>query len=377
MYPRSFTPPKQGSYFLFGPRGTGKSTWLKQHYPDAVYIDLLNSEVYQELLASTSRLQRYISKDKKRVIIDEVQRIPEILNEVHRLIEAEKLEFVLTGSSARSLKRRGTNLLAGRAITKFMYPLSVAEISDDFSLDFALQYGMLPSVWSHPDPKAYLKSYVITYLKEEVQQEGLTRNLGSFTRFLESAALSAGTPLNIASVGRDCGVDRKTAENYFTILEDLLIGFRLPVFRKKAKREMRTQAKFYFFDCGVYYAVRPRGPLDQSEDLSGIALENLFLQEMRAVNEYAGLEYEFYYWNTRSRLEVDFVLYGPRGIHAFEIKRSTRVRESDLKALRAIQSDFPKVKAHLLYGGAERMHLNGVEVYPYKEALVDCEKLIS
>src|SRR3990167_7325263 len=225
MYSRLIQPPKNKSFFLFGPRGTGKTTWVKFHFAKAVYLDLLEAELFNDLLANPQRLENLIPKNfDDWVVIDEVQRIPELLNEVHRLIEKNKYKFILTGSSARKIRRKGVNLLAGRALSYHLYPLTVVELGKDFDLSHSLNYGQLPCVYTEENPKAYLESYVKTYLEEEIQQEGFTRNLGAFSRFLEAASFSQGSVLNISSVARDCSVERKVVENYFTILEDLLIA---------------------------------------------------------------------------------------------------------------------------------------------------------
>ena len=237
-----------GLFFLFGPRGTGKTTWLKQRFPDAIYLDLLDHALYLELLARPQRLRDLIPPGYDGwVVVDEVQRTPLVLNEVHRLIEADGLRFILTGSSARSLRRRGVNLLGGRARTHHLYPLTAVEAGADFALERALIHGQLPSVYTQPDPDAYLASYVENYLRQEVLEEGRTRNLATFSRFLESASFSQAAPLNVAEVARDVGVDRKTASAYFDLLEDLLIATRVPVFTKRAKRRMSTHPKFWYW----------------------------------------------------------------------------------------------------------------------------------
>ena len=248
---RILSSPKNKSFFLFGPRGTGKTTWVKSAFPEAIFIDLLESEIYNDLLANPQRSETFIPKDFKNwVIIDEVQRVPELLNEIHRLIEKKQCVFVLTGSSARALRKKGVNLLAGRALTYSFHQLTAIELAKDFNLAHSLKFGQLPCVYTEKDPKAYLESYVKTYLREEIQQEGLTRNLNAFSRFLEAASFSQGSVLNTSGVARECAVERKVVENYFSILEDLLIGCRLPVFTKKAKRRMVSHHKFYFLMWG-------------------------------------------------------------------------------------------------------------------------------
>jgi uncharacterized protein len=370
VYSRLLQPPKGKSFFLFGPRATGKSTWVRDRLRDAVYLDLLESDVYAELLASPQRLEARVPPDFRGwVILDEVQRVPEILHEVHRLVERKRLRFALTGSSARKLRRRGVNLLAGRALTLAMHPLSVQELGADFDLRHSLRFGQLPSVYVEEDPGAFLGSYVRTYLREEVQQEGLTRNLGAFSRFLEAASFSQASLLNVSAVSRECHVERKVVEDYFSILEDLMLAVRLPVFTKRAKRRMVTHPKFYFFDAGVYRTLRPRGPLDSSDDLDGAAAETLFFQELRAVNDAIGLGYNLHFWRTASGLEVDFVLYGERGLKAFEVKRSSRVRTEDLDALRVFLEDYPVAEAWLAYGGTRSYVEGKIRVLPLESCL--------
>jgi predicted AAA+ superfamily ATPase len=255
MYTRLLERPLQveSSFFLFGPRGTGKTTWLKKNFPRAIYLDLLDSALYTDLLAHPERLRTLVPKGGAHaVIIDEVQRVPELLNEVHRLIESEGTRFILTGSSARALRRRGVNLLAGRALTFHMHPLTCAELGSDFSLHGSLLHGNLPLAHSAPDPQLFLKSYVQSYLREEVLQEGLTRNIGAFSRFLEAASFSQASILNVSETARECAVERKTVSGYFQVLEDLLLSVTVPVFSRKAKRRLVSHTKFYY--C------RPAGP---------------------------------------------------------------------------------------------------------------------
>ncbi len=352
MYSRMISPPKAKSFFLFGPRGTGKTTWVKSAFPKAAYIDLLEAELFNDLTANPQRLSNFIPPGfKDWVIIDEVQRIPELLHEVHRLIETKKYRFILTGSSPRKLKRKGPNLLAGRALTLSMHPFSIAELGNDFQLDHSLRYGQLPTVYTEADPKKYLEAYVRTYLEEEIRQEGLTRNLSAFARFLEAASFSQGSVLSISSVARECHVERKVVESYFSILEDLMIGYRIPIFSKKAKRRLIVHPKFYFFDVGVYRTLRPMGPLDAPEEVDGIALETLFLQELIALNSALHLGYRIFYWRTSNGKEVDFVLYGPKGLLSFEIKKTSRITSAMLGGLKSFLADYPMAKAYFIYGG--------------------------
>lgn len=378
MYSRLIQPPKDKSFFLFGPRGTGKTTWVKSKFGDSIYLDLLEAELFNDLVANPQRLENLIPKNSKDwVIIDEVQRIPELLNEIHRLIEKYRYKFILTGSSARKLRRKGVNLLAGRALGYHLYPLTAIELADDFNLNHSLAYGQLPCVYTEENPKAYLESYVKTYLEEEVQQEGFTRNLGAFSRFLEAASFSQGSVLNISSVARDCSVERKVVENYFTILEDLLIAYRIPVFVKRAKRRLISHPKFYFFDVGLYRTLRPIGPLDMPEEVGGHAFETLFLQELIAINAYLALGYNIFYWMTSNNIEVDFVLYGNKGIKAFELKRTGKVSSSMMRGLKAFLKDYPKSKAYFIYGGERRLREGAIEIFPIRDALKDLPAILS
>ncbi len=378
MFSRLLTPPKNKSFFLFGPRGSGKSSWVKVTFPKALSFDLLDAEIYNDLLARPTRLASMIPKNfHDWVVLDEIQKIPALLDEVHRLIESRSLKFVLTGSSARKLRRKGVNLLAGRALTYAMHPLTAVETGNDFDCARALRYGQLPSIYAEEHPKKYLESYVKAYLQEEVMQEGLTRNLGAFSRFLEAASFSQASVINISKVAEDCAIDRKVAENYFHILEDLLLGWTLPVFKKRAKRRMTSHPKFFFFDVGVYRTLRPAGPLDTPEEIDGAAYESLFIQEVRALNDYRQCDYELYFWRDSNHQEVDLVLYGPRGIKAFEIKRSHRVRQEDLSSLRSFLRDYPKAQAHLIYGGTRHEERDGISLLPYEWSLQNLPSLLT
>ena len=358
------------SCFLFGPRGTGKSTWVKQVLPDALRVDLLKESTYSQLVGHADRLEAMAdARGIETIVIDKVQKLPPLLDEVHRLIEDRGFRFVLTGSSARKLKRSGANLLAGRARTLTMHPFTATELGDQFDLGHAIRYGMLPSVWVRSQAATYLKTYVGTYIREEVQHEAFVRNVAGFSRFLEAASLSQASVLNIQSVAADCGINRKTVESHFDLIEDLLISVRIPVFRKRVKRKLTSHPKFYFFDAGVYRALRPRGPLDSDEEIEGAAIETLVLELLRAENANHDLGYELYFWRTGDDKEVDFVLYGERGLHAFEIKRSARFQERDLDALRLFCADYPEAQACLFYGGTERYRFGAIEVMPLGEGL--------
>lgn len=378
MYARLLNPPENKSFFLFGPRGTGKTHWVKTHFLEGLYLDLLDSSLFTMLLADPHRLESLIPKAfNDWIIIDEVQKVPTLLNEVHRLIEHKKHKFILTGSSARQLRKAGVNLLAGRALTLFMHPLTTIEMGADFDIERALTFGQLPSIPSELDPKKYLEAYVSTYLREEVLQEGLTRNLGAFSRFLEIASFSQGSPLNLSHVSRETHIHRKVVDSYFDILRDLLLAVFLPVFTKRAKRRLVAHPKLYIFDTGVYRTIRPKGPLDSPEEISGIALETLCFQEIRAINDYLGLDFELFYWRTASGLEVDFILYGPKGLIAIEIKRSTRFQQNDLRGLLAFQEEYPEAKLLLIYGGDTQLVQGEIEIMPISYALKNLPSLLN
>ncbi len=377
MYSRLIKPPINKSFFLFGPRGTGKTTWVKTTFPKAVYLDLLEAELFNDLLANPQRLENFIpNRFNDWIIIDEVQRIPELLNEAHRLIEKNHYKFILTGSSARKLKRKGLNLLAGRALTYFMHPLTSRELGTDFDLQRSLIYGYLPSVYSESNPKKYLESYIKTYLQEEIQQEGLTRNMGAFSRFLETASFSQTSVLNVSAIAREAAIERKVVENYFSILEDLLIGYRLPVFSKRAKRRLISHCKFYFFDVGVYRTIRPRGPLDMPEMIEGAAYETLFFQELMAINEYLDLGYKLFYYHTIDGREVDFVAYGKRGIYAFEVKRTGKATLPMLAGLKTFLKDYPSAKCYFVYGGKRQMREGKINIIPIQDILQMLPKIL-
>jgi len=320
-------------------------------------LDLLSPDVFREFAARPERLVERVRGEKEKiVVIDEIQKIPDILPVVHQLIEQkEGWQFILTGSSARKLKRSGVNLLGGRAVLRTMHPFMAAELGDQFSFDRSLDIGMLPIVLGAAQPKDILKTYAALYMKEEVQLEGLVRNIGSFARFLESVSFSQGAPLNASEVARECQVGRKAVEGYLEILEDLLLSFRVPIFSKRAQRLISQHPKFYYFDAGVFRYLRPSGPLDRVEEIEGAALEGLVAQHLRAFCALDNRGYTLYFWRTKAGSEVDFILYGPAGILAIEVKRTARLKTSDLSGLKAFKDDYPLAKTVLLYGGKERM----------------------
>jgi len=359
-------------FFLLGPRGTGKTLWTRHQFADALRIDLLDPAVHRELAARPERLFELVRGNpaKKQIVVDEVQKLPELLEVVHSLIEAKMgKQFILTGSSARKLRRAGVNLLGGRAVQVTLHPYMASELGGRFQLDEALKVGMLPLVEAGRDPHATLEAYNGLYLREEVQMEGLVRDVGAFARFLEVMSFSHASVLNLSNVSRECQANRKTCEGYLEILEDLLLGFRLSVFSRRARRALASHPKFYFFDTGVFRANRPRGPLDAPSEIDGASLEGLVAQHLRAWCDYSRGSHSLHYWRTRSKVEVDFVVYGPSGIHGIEVKNSSKVRPEDLRALDSFGEDYPESQRILLYRGSGRFMRSGVLCMPCEDFL--------
>jgi len=368
---RFFQAPPQ-SFFLFGPRGTGKSTWTRLHYPDAARIDLLDPDVFRTFNARPERLRELVAAQSQRrvFVIDEVQRAPELLTVVHALIEEKRdRQFVLTGSSARKIRRAGVDLLAGRALLRTLHPFMAAELGSAFALDRALEHGMLPLVCDSPTPADVLSSYAALYVREEVQTEGLVRNIGDFARFLEAISFSHGGVLNVSNVARECEAGRKAVEGYLGILADLLLAFRVPVFTKRAQRATAARDKLFLFDAGVFRSLRPSGPLDRPEEIQGAALEGLVAQHLRAWLAYRGERSKLYYWRTRAGVEVDFVVYGPDGFWAIEVKNTARINSRHLRPLRSFLDDYPECRALFLYRGAERLKQHDILCVPCEEFL--------
>ena len=373
FFPR-FVRVGRDSFFLLGPRGTGKTSWCGHEYPDALRVDLLNPAVLRRYSATPEYLIELLEANAKakHVVIDEIQKLPTLLEVVHLLLERKTgAQFILTGSSARKLRRQGVNLLGGRATQKLMHPYMAAELGTRFKLGTALRQGMLPVVWGADDPLSVLEAYNALYLHEEVQMEGLVRNMGSFARFLQAMSFSHAEVLNLANVSREAQVSRKTVEGYLEILEDLLLGFRLEVFTKRAKRQLAAHPKFYFFDTGVFRASRLAGPLDSSTELDGAALEGLVAQHLYAWCDYSQSKHSLHYWQTRSRVEVDFVVYGESGLYAIEVKNTKRIDARDLTALKHFAEDYPQANRYLIYRGDDRLKRDGILCLPAQEFLME------
>ena len=360
---------KTDSIFLWGPRQTGKSTLLKQLFPDAPYYDLLKSDVYAQYKLRPSQLREecMMLDEGSTVIIDEVQKIPSLLDEVHWLITNRGINFILCGSSARKLKRSGANLLGGRAIRKVLHPLVSAEIPD-FDLDRAVNYGMMPRHYLSTTPQKRLQAYIGDYLQQEIIAEALVRNLDSFTRFLEVAALSDSEMVNYAKIATDCGVSAKTVKEYFTILEETLIGMFLPAYTKVLKRKVQLSPKFYYFDTGITNYLLHRGRLTRGTSEYGHAFEHLIIQELAAYLDYTESDKKLSFWHTlNNAYEVDAII-GDAEV-AIEIKSSANVVSSHLKGLKAFKEEYPDCKL-IVVSLEERPRLfNDVEVWPAKEFL--------
>ena len=363
---RYFKGPKS-SYFLFGPRGTGKTTWLKLRCKNGLFIDLLEPSVYRRFTAKPERLREIIegNPEKKIVILDEIQKVPELLDAVHTLMEEKpELRFILTGSSARKIKQKGVNLLGGRALVRSLHPFIASELKDTFDLSKALQIGLIPLVVSAQNPEDTLNAYITLYMKEEIQTEGLVRNIGNFARFLEAISFSHGTILNISNVARECEVSRTTVQDYIQVIYDLLMAYSLPVFTKRAKRIIVQHPKFYFFDTGVFRTLRPTGILDRPEEINGQALEGLVLQHLKAWLDYSHSSYNIYYWRTKAGTEVDFIIYGEEGFWAIEVKNTQNIRGNELRPLKTFHKDYPECNPLFVYRGNEKRLIGNILCLP-------------
>jgi predicted AAA+ superfamily ATPase len=376
-YTRILTAPR-GSFFLFGPRGTGKSTWLRSAFPEAHRIDLLDQALYQAYLADGGRFadELRVLPAGRLVVVDEIQRVPSLLNEVHRHIQDRGMRFVLCGSSARKLKTAGTNLLAGRATRRSMHSLLPEELGADFNLERVLRWGSMPVVWTASDRSEALEAYAQLYLREEVQAEALVRNLPGFARFLPVAALFHGQVLNVAGVARDTGVARTTVAGYLEILEDTLLTFALPAFEAKLRVRERRHPKLYWADPGLPRAMKRQfGPPAVEE--RGHLFEGWIAGLLRAYRDYRGLFEEWFYWapGKGSSLEVDFLCRRGSDLVAIEAKSGRRVDESELRGLRAV-AELRGVRRRLVvYGGPRAMRTaDGIDLLPVADFLALLER---
>ena len=356
---------KDDSVFLFGARQTGKTTLLLQLFPENKFYDLLENDTFERFRRNPSLLRQELMtlKDGDIVIIDEIQLIPELLNEVHWLIVRKNLHFILSGSSARKLKRKGVNTLGGRALLNILYPLTSNEVPD-FDLIRAINHGMIPSHYLSNAAmiQKKLQAYISVYLKEEIKAEALVRNLSTFNRFLEVAALTNGEMVNYNNIAQDCGIDAKTVKEYFAILEETLIGFMVPAFEKTVKRRLNQAPRFYFFDVALPNYLLKRTNLQPGSEDFGHSFEHLMIQEIRAFLGYNNYENALTFWHTYSGYEVDAVLCG--GKTAIEFKSSKEVQSKHLKGLKAFKEEHPEARLIIVSLDKSQRIFNDVEVLP-------------
>ena len=360
---------KEDSLFLWGSRQTGKSTLLRTLFPNTRYYDLLKSDLRMafQLQPSLLREECLMLENGEIVIIDEVQKVPALLDEVHWLMENKGLRFILSGSSARKLRRSGANLLGGRALRRTLFPLVSAEIPN-FDLHRALNNGMIPRHYLVENPTSRIQAYIGDYLQQEIIEEAVVRQLEAFTRFLQVAALSNTEIVNFSNIAQDCGVSSKSVKEYFTILEETMLGFFLPAYAKTVKRKLIRSPKFYYFDVAIANHLLHRTPLQQGTDTFGHALEHLVIQELRAYLSYQTSGKSLSYWHTQdNRYEVDAVI-GDAEV-AIEIKSSTSISSSDTKGLRAFSEEYPQAKLMLVSMEERPRMLNGIEVWPAQQFL--------
>lgn len=374
MYPRQQLLPatKTNSIFLFGARQTGKSTLLKTLFPEAISFNLLNSDVKNRFEQRPALLYSVLANepDGSLVIIDEIQQVPELLNEVHRLIFEKQMRFVLCGSSARKLRRKGYNTLGGRAIPYYLYPLVSAEIPD-FDINRAINHGLLPPHYDADDPSELMSAYMDVYLREEVKAEALVRNIKSFNRFLEIAAMTSGEMVNYNNIASDCMVSANTIKEYFSILEDTLIGYMIPAYTKKLARRLVQAPRFYLFDVGLTNHLLKRKNLQEGTIDYGHAFEHLIIQELIAYISYTRNDNKLSYWRTYTGIEVDAII-GDAKI-AIEIKSTQEVQNKHLKNIRSFANDYPSARKIVvsldIFSRSTEDNIELVYVYDFLKAL--------
>ena len=380
MFARVFKPSRR-SFFLLGPRGTGKTTWLKTHYKSAVYYDLLDYSTYLRLLRDPMSFRQEVLVLKKQaiIIIDEVQRLPRLLDDVHYFLAQRnnKKQFILSGSSARKLRRYSANLLAGRANQKFFYPLIMAEHECANQVENILKYGTLPEVLNlkrTKDKIEFLESYVRTYLREEIQQEALTKNIESFSRFLDVSSVCNGQMTNLSSLSRDSGVSRTTLKNYFQVLEDTLVGNWLRAWRPRVRIKEIYSPKFFFFDTGVVRAVANRLRKELSDQERGFILETYILHELRVWNQIHDWGTNICFWKTYNNAEIDFILEIGNKKIGIEVKASPVWKREFGKHLNKAKEEKIIHRGLGVYLGEKKVKHNHIEVYPFRDFLKVLEK---
>lgn len=360
---------KDDSLFLWGSRQTGKSTLLKALFPQAQLYDLLKTDVRLAFQTRPALLREECEmlNDGELVIIDEVQKVPALLDEVHWLIENKGLRFILSGSSARKLRRSGANLLGGRALRRTLFPLVSAEIPD-FDLMRAINHGMLPRHYLTSDPSARIKAYIGDYLQQEIVEEAIVRRLDGFIRFLEVAAISNSEIVNYTNIAQDCGISSKTVKEYFNILVETMLGFFLPAYTKVVKRKVLQSPKFYFFDVAIPHYLIRRPTIQPGTDIFGHALEHFIIQEIRAYLSYRNIDKQMTYWHTLdNRYEVDLII--GEAETAIEIKSSDNITSNDTKGLKAFCEEYPSAHTILLSMEERPRRFNGIDVWPVQTFL--------
>jgi predicted AAA+ superfamily ATPase len=353
---------KSKSCFLFGPRQTGKTSLILQQFPNAKIIDLLLSDNYRKYNTSPERMREEIDKEYDLIIIDEIQRVPELLNEVHYLIEKKKIKFLLTGSSAKKLRKQGINLLGGRARSRNLHPFTKNELGEEFNLQKALEIGLLPSIYSSDSPWEDLGNYVGDYLETEIAAEGATRNIPAFSRFLEVAALCNGQLINYSQIASDAEVKLATLRNYFEILKETLIAYELESWKKSKTRKPINVSKFYFFDIGLVHLLQKRKTISPGTPEYGEAFEAYIFHELKTKIDYQG-EGTLFYWRSTSNFEVDFIL---NEEIAIEVKAKKNITDKDLKGLKAIKEEQLLKRYICLSFEKEKRVIEGIEIMPFE-----------
>jgi len=364
----SLPPAGTETFFLWGARQSGKSTLLKDIYPDAKWVDLLKADAYRRYATRPESLREELElSGEKFVVVDEIQKVPALLDEIHWLHENRGVRFALCGSSARKLKRGHGNLLGGRAVRMELFGLSAGELGESFDLCRMLNHGTLPQIYLSAQPRRLLNAYVSEYLKEEVMAEGLVRHLPPFSNFLNIAAFSSAEQINYTNVARELGVSRETVRGYFEILSDTLIGFFVPSYRKRPKRRMSVSEKFYFLDVGTDNFLAKRGEIVLGSELFGKAFENWVLHELRCYNAYCEVYAEFSFWRLTSGIEVDFIVNDLEC--AIECKSSPLIHDKHLKGLRELKKDYPEVKKRVVVSTEmqSRKTNDGIEIFSVED----------
>lgn len=369
--------PEQQSTFLWGARKTGKTTYLKSEFPNSIIYDFLETDLFFEFSKKPSLLrEQLLAKNSKvlnhPVILDEVQKIPQILDEVHWLIENKGLRFILCGSSARKLKRGRANLLGGRAWRYEMFPLVTAELKN-WNLLTILNRGMIPAHYLQREYKKTLRAYVQDYMKEEVFAEGLTRNIPAFSRFFDAMGYAHGELTNYSNIARDCGVDSKSVKEYYQILADTLMGTMVEPFKKRQSRQVISKSpKFYLFDTGVAGTITKRHIEEEKGEIFGKAFEHFIFMEMSAYNSYREVDFEINFWRTKSGIEVDFILGG--GEVAIEVKGTSSVKKRDLLPIKTFIKEYSPRKAYIVCNEREQRIHDKIQIVPYRSFLIDLWK---